>query len=124
MKTASSIAFVRVCAATAIVAAVAPPIDAFAETSSQCERPAIAIKRVTPDYPKAANGATGLVQIKFTLNDKGELLSTSVYKSSSNAALDEAAENAARQSTYAPGYHECKPVGGSWLFTVDFSRSH
>ncbi len=88
--------------------------------ASQCERLAVAVKTVTPHYPPEAHGASGRVFIRVTLDEKGEVLSTAIIRSSGNVPLDLAAEGAARQSKYAPEYHECKPVGARYLFTVDF----
>ena len=88
--------------------------------TSHCERAAAFIKSVTPQYPPVAHGAEGQVFIRVTLSDKGEVLATAIVRSSHNAALDVAAEKAARQSTYAPSYHECKPQAGSWLFIATF----
>ncbi|MEO6991484.1 MAG: TonB family protein [Candidatus Baltobacteraceae bacterium] len=77
---------------------------------------------VQPDTPEIAKqaGATGTVNVEVTLTAGGSVVSTSVYKSSGNSALDQAAIAAAKQSSFAPATKDCQPVGGSYLFRADF----
>lgn len=77
---------------------------------------------VQPDTPEIAKqaGATGTVNVEVTLSATGTVLSTSVYKSSGNSSLDQAAIAAAKQSGFAPALKDCLPVGGSYLFRADF----
>jgi TonB family protein len=84
--------------------------------------PARATQQVTPDMPEVARqmGATGTAQIKVTLDPNGNVVSVAVYKSTHNSALDQAAEQAAQQSKYAPEVHNCVAVGGSYLYVVTF----
>jgi TonB family protein len=78
---------------------------------------------VQPDYPDSARdlglGAV-TVEVEVTVGLTGNLVSATVYKSSSNMAIDQAALRAARESTYAPKMVDCQPTQGDYLFTADF----
>ena len=91
-----------------------------------CAQPhvdATVIKPVEPDYPDIARqqGATGTVHVKVTLSTGGDVTAASVYKSSGNPALDEAAVKAAQGSSYSPEIDNCQPIAGSYLFRADFT---
>jgi len=97
-------------------------------TPPACARPhmdARITRVVEPDYPNSAReqGATGTVLVKVSLNPSGGVKSTSIYKSSGNAELDQAALAAAHESTYSPEVEDCQPVGGTYLFRASFSKS-
>lgn len=103
----------------------APPA-APAPTVAACKVPtadAHVTNAVEPDYPEVARqqGATGRAEIKVTLTATGAVGEVAVFKSSGNAALDLAAETAAKASTYAPQIVDCKAVGGSYRFSADFT---
>ncbi len=80
-------------------------------------------RAVEPDYPDMARqqGAVGTVQVKVSLSATGSVLSTSVYKSSGNSSLDQAALSAARASSYAPETENCVPIAGNYIFRADFT---
>ena len=84
--------------------------------------PATATQKVTPDMPDIARqmGASGTAQIKVTLDANGNVTDTTVYASTHNKALDNAAMQAAKQSKYAPEVDNCVKTGGSYLYTVTF----
>ena len=65
-------------------------------------------------------GATGTAQVEVSLDASGAISSTSIYRSSGWAVLDQAALRAARDSTYRPEERNCAPVAGSYLFTAQF----
>ena len=97
-------------------------------TPPPCTTPhmdAMLTRTVQPKYPESAReqGATGTVQVKVSLNPSGGVISTSIYKSSGNAELDQAALVAARESTYSPEIEDCQPVGGTYLFRASFYKS-
>jgi len=97
-------------------------------TPPPCTTPhmdAMLTRTVQPKYPESAReqGATGTVQVKVSLNPSGGVISTSIYKSSGNAELDQAALVAARESTYSPEIEDCQPVGGTYLFRANFFKS-
>jgi protein TonB len=86
---------------------------------------AMLTRTVQPKYPENAReqGATGTVQVKVSLNPSGGVISTSIYKSSGNAELDQAALAAAHESTYNPEIEDCQPVAGTYLFRAGFYKS-
>jgi protein TonB len=77
---------------------------------------------VQPETPEMAReqGATGTVQVKVSLNPTGGVVGTSIYKSSGNASLDQAALQAAKQSSYASAVANCVKIGGDYIFRADF----
>jgi protein TonB len=81
-----------------------------------------AINKVQPDYPEIARqqGVVGTTTVKVTLSATGTVSAVSVYKSAGNAALDQEALRAARQSTYTPEISNCEKVAGSYLFVAEF----
>ena len=78
---------------------------------------------VQPDYPESARdlglGAV-TVNVKVTVGPSGNLIGASVYKSSGNMAIDQAALRAARESNYSPKLVDCQPTQGDYLFRADF----
>ena len=75
-----------------------------------------------PDIPNAAraestNGTT-LVDVK--LNARGGVTGAAVSQSSGNSSLDVVALGMARDSTYSPATHDCKPVASTYTFSVKF----
>ncbi|HEY6325595.1 MAG TPA: energy transducer TonB [Candidatus Cybelea sp.] len=78
---------------------------------------------VQPEYPQSALdlglGAV-TVNVEVTVGPSGNLITASVYKSSSNMAIDQAALRAARQSSYSPKLINCQPTTGNYLFRADF----
>lgn len=80
----------------------------------------------TPDVndipPEArASKASGIAQIKVSLDPTGRVTATALAQSSGNAGLDAVADRLARGATYTPKYANCKPVAGEFVFTVKFS---
>jgi TonB family protein len=84
--------------------------------------PARTVQAVTADFPENARqaGATGTTEVKVSLLASGTVAGIAVYASSGNTQLDQAAERAARQSTYSAELRNCEPVAGEYLFRVDF----
>ena len=106
----------------ASVAAPAPPPF----LSSGCDQPFVAgtvTKAHAPDYPLSAReadlGPLG-VAVEVALDPAGNLLGTWVYAGSGFAAVDRAALDAARRSTYRGSVSYCRPVNGTYLFLANF----
>lgn len=74
---------------------------------------------IVPD-DSLSNGFTGAAEIKVDLDATGAVVHTGIYESTGSMELDRAALQAAAQSRYEPGQHDCKKVPGSYLFTVEF----
>ncbi len=104
---------------------VPEPISSEAFTCDMPFAQASPIKLARPSYPQSAvdEGAVGTVRIKVSLAANGAVTNTGVYSTSGNAALDAAALDAARRTTYNPEVFECKPLTGDYLFTADFRQS-
>ena len=78
---------------------------------------------MSPMYPDSARDlglgkVTVLVQV--TIDAQGRLLDTKIFQSSNNAAIDQSALRAARQTTYAPRIANCAPAEGTYIFHADF----
>jgi TonB family protein len=58
--------------------------------------------------------------VEVSVGPSGNLANATIYKSSNNMAMDQAALRAARQSSYAPKLVDCEPVQGDYLFTATF----
>jgi protein TonB len=105
-------------------AATAPPTP-VATPKPACAKPhvdATTTNPVAPETPETAReqGATGTAQVRVSLSATGSVLSTTVYKSSGSPLLDQAALQAARQSSYAPEIDDCVKVAGDYIFRADF----
>jgi protein TonB len=97
------------------------PTETPRPACSQPDVEAKAVDTVNAEMPEGAAGATGTAQVLVRLRSSGAVDGVSIYRSTGNAFLDRAALVAARQSTYAPEIRACEAVGGSYLFTVDFT---
>jgi TonB family protein len=64
----------------------------------------------------------GTASVQVNLSATGAVLSATIAKSTGNAALDQAALLAAKQSTYKPEIKDCVPVAGAYLYRVDFAN--
>lgn len=78
----------------------------------------------TPYYemPEIASamGIGGTSAVKIDLASNGDLLSASLFQSSGNRWLDDAAMRSAKLSRYIPETIDCHQVAGSYLVDVDF----
>jgi len=59
--------------------------------------------------------------INVSLDATGNVTDATVYKSSGNGDLDDAARTAARDSTYRASTFLCRPQGGAYIFEADFT---
>lgn len=88
-------------------------------------RDASVTNAVPPDYPDSArdiNLGPVTVLVQVTLDANGALVSTKIAQSSDNAAIDQAAVRAARESTYAARLVNCEPTAGDYIFRADFAQ--
>jgi len=90
-----------------------------------CTAPDIAahvVNTATAETPEVAQeqGVTGTTQVEVSIGPDGRITAASIYRSSGDQALDNAALAAARQSTYKADIRDCEAVAGSYLFTVVF----
>ena len=95
-------------------------------TQPLCSNPnqeASVINAMSPDYPESVRDL-GLgrvsVLVQVTIDAEGRLVDAKIFQSSNNAAIDQSALRAARQTTYAPRIANCAPVEGTYIFHADF----
>ena len=91
-----------------------------------CAQPHVAasvVRTADPGYPELPKeqGVTGIVKVRVTLSDTGDVVAADVYGTSGNAQLDNAALAAAKASTYAPEIEDCRKIPGQYLFRAEFS---
>jgi len=95
--------------------------------STGCVVPNVAASTVIaalPNKPVIADNynLTGTTWVQVDLDPNGQIASASIAKSSGYATLDQAALEAARQSTFRPETQDCQQRPGSYLFEVDFPQ--
>lgn len=73
-------------------------------------------------YPRAADGATGVVTLVITVTPQGGLGSVSVAVSSGNAVLDAAAVQAVQAARLPKGPAGIDPAGHSFRFRLRYER--
>jgi len=77
-----------------------------------------------PNYPddvRKLNLKSMQLAVDVTIDAEGNITATKLEKPSGYPSLDAAALDSARKSTFVPGRRECHPVGGTYVFTVDFN---
>ena len=96
-----------------------PPDPALCAVS---DVPASVVHAMEAD-PRAAmeNDAQGRVDVLVSLDAGGRVVNATI-KQSASAVLNAASLRSARESTYRPALHDCKPVPSEYTFTVDFFR--
>ena len=108
---------------------IAPTSDATSDaatTAPACSNPnaeASVLDSISPSYPDSARDlglGTTSVFVQVTIDAEGRLVDARIYRSSNNAAIDQSALRAARESRYAPKIVNCAPVEGTYLFHADF----
>ena len=125
--------FLRICYGVALALTALAPLAVRAASDQQvaatvlCANPqsdAGIRTAFTPEIPEIARqqGAAGTVYVKIDLTADGTLSSASIIRSSGNQALDQAALRATRESSFAPAVQSCSPVGGSYVYVVDFTQ--
>ena len=74
-------------------------------------------------YPLSAHGASGIVLVRFELNRAGEVISSTVTKSSGNEILDREALDILRRASPFPAFPTAKPrTQDSFIAPVNFGR--
>lgn len=73
--------------------------------------PPVPVRTVAPDYPATLkrDGVSGIVTVKCTIDEKGDVTETEVVKSS-NAAFDEPAVAALKKWKFKPAKQDGNPV--------------
>jgi len=112
-------------AATAAVPAHTP-VPTPASTSEACTKPEAQAALVTaptpPDLAPAvrASATNAVIRVQVKLDDRGGVTDATVSESSGNGSLDLVAVSMARSAQYAPAYHACKAIAGTYTFSARF----
>jgi TonB family protein len=109
-------------AATVSLTSLGPARIGVASSAQSCEK--AAALNGSPYFVKPTiteeQGISGIARIRIDLTQTGEVARESVLGSSGNHWLDEAALTSARMSRFTPESVNCKPVAGSYLYSVEF----
>lgn len=91
-----------------ILAAAALATPAFAQTKSE---PPVPVRTVAPDYPNELRreGVSGLVMVKCSIDEQGNVTETEIEKSS-NAAFEKPAVAAVKKWKFKPAKQDGSPV--------------
>ena len=91
--------------------------------AATCNKPDVDATVTSAAEPKLPHGTNlkGTAIISVTIAPSGNVVRTSVWKSSGNVQIDRAVLDAARESKYSPKLVNCEPVEGTYLFRADFS---
>ncbi|MDE2483272.1 MAG: TonB family protein [bacterium] len=97
----------------------------YDSNGGSCSTPTVSAKLTSLAQPVvpadvAALAAGKSAKLLVALNADGTVKNLWVLTSSGNDALDVAAQNAARASSYRPAYQACAPVAGTVNVTVSF----
>ncbi|HLY01969.1 MAG TPA: energy transducer TonB [Candidatus Cybelea sp.] len=103
----------------------ASPSEPIVIPRSSCSMPdrgAVVTTTVDPIYPASARDSDvghATVQVNVTVGPTGKVTRLDIAQSSGNTAIDDAALQAARESTYSPAIKNCQPTTGTLLFYAD-----
>ncbi|MGB6602441.1 MAG: TonB family protein [Candidatus Cybelea sp.] len=109
---------------TPIVARVTP--QPTAAPSGACTQPnteaAVVATPSPPDIPidTRASGTSGVAQVSVQLDATGQVTGAGVKQSTGNSSLDLVAVGMARDARYSPALRDCKPIAGTYAFSVKF----
>ncbi len=99
-----------------LLAALAVP--AFAQSKVE---PPVPVRTVTPEYPESQrkNGTMGVVVVKCTVDEQGNVVEPSVEKSS-HADFDQPALEALKKWKFKPARVDGSPVAKKVSFPIKF----
>lgn len=95
---------------TLVTTCASPNVPASIAGDAYYQMPTIAMEQ----------GVSGTSQIAISLSDTGKLLSHRVFASSGNSWLDQAALKSVRLTRFSPEMQNCRRVGGTYLYAVDY----
>lgn len=109
-------------AATVKLIALASPHAGLVSAPQPCNKPAAIVGDAYADMPAIASmqGVTGTTRVRIDLTFAGNLSGIALFDSSGNPWLDRAAVSSAESARFTPEIANCEPVGGSYLYEVDF----
>lgn len=82
-------------------------------------------EKYAPEMPELAReqGLSGTAHVQVQLSATGSVTAVKIFESTGNSALDDAALEAARRTTYSPKIVDCERVPGTYLFRVEFENN-
>jgi TonB family protein len=122
MKTLAYAAVAVLAFASQTISAGAMTHIAIASASRGCNAPASVDGTPYWQMPTIAEqeDASGIAQVKIDLTSAGKLAGASIFASSGNPILDQAALQSARMTRFTSEVANCKHVAGSYLYQVEF----
>jgi TonB family protein len=102
------------------------PVPTPAPTGEACTKPEAQAALVTPPTPPdlapavRASATNAVIRVQVKLDDRGTVTEATVSESSGNGSLDLVAVSMARSAQYAPAYHACKAIAGTYTFSARF----
>src|SRR5665213_533041 len=111
------LSILMIMAVNQILGLAGTPVTCDVPTSS-----ATTVHLVEPVVPEALRGqpVSGTVIVLVALDNNSQVVGARIERGLSKE-LDDAALNAARQSTYLTAVHNCVPVASEYTYIVDFS---
>lgn len=90
--------------------------------SDRCNKPAALDGQAYVDLPEipALQSVSGTTLVRIDLTAKGTLAGEALFATSGNMWLDRAALDSPKTARFTPEMVNCAPVGGSYLYEVDF----
>jgi protein TonB len=99
-----------------------PPVAAGATCRAADVAAAVIATPGPPDIPveARADDTNGIASVRVSLGPEGQVLTAVVAQGTGNSSLDLVAVGMARDARYSAALHDCKPVAGSYTFSVKF----
>lgn len=92
---------------------------AFVAPTFAAKEPPVPVRTVAPSLPSELKGTAGLVMVKCTIDEQGNVAETSISKSS-NEAFDRYAIEAIKKWKFKPASEDGKAVSVSVTIPVKF----
>jgi len=93
--------------------------------SSTCTKPNAEPEALSPAPPQLAKAQWPKekvsAQVEVSIAPSGKVTGAKIYRSSGDAAVDNAVLTAAEKSAYSPKIVDCVAVQGTYLFKADFA---
>lgn len=99
---------------------IAPVFTSFAATPGR-ENP-VPVRTVAPEYPRdlKADGVSGLVMVKCTIDEQGNVSGTDIVKSS-NDKFDKFATEALKKWKFKPARQDGEPISVQVTIPIKFT---
>lgn len=104
-----------------IISAVLISLALAAPALAANREPPVPVRTVAPDYPRDLRnqGISGVVMVRCTIDDQGNVAETTVSKSS-NADFDKFALDAVKKWKFKPGKQDGNPISMTVTIPIKF----